>query len=1518
MRRSTVSIIILIGIIISFLGTLCAITNGEPEGQSGCISLDKTEYLRGEQMRVTWVGSSGYTDNAWISIIPSSAPHTEEGADAVNGAWEYIGKKSGGTSTYSAPEMLGPYDFRMFDGDDPNTAKEICSVPFTVIPRPPGPSNCITLNKASYLRGEPMIVSWIGSSTYADNAWISIIPSSAPHTEEGADDVNLAWEQIGKKPGGTSNYTAPDTLGSYDFRMFDGDDAGKSAEICSVTFNVVPRQPGPANCITLDKTSYLPNEKMKVTWIGDPSFSDNAWISIIPSDAPHTEDGADAVNGAWEYIGKKPGGISEYTAPGTPGSYDFRMFDGDAPEKSIEICSVSFTVLSSEPAVEVTSPPPPSVVPVSPAPTAIPPGGDAGFWINNHKYQWSNWNLAVVQNGPPVIRTAFTIKNPVSVTYLDSYHWNNGQGVTHPISLTLAGDKGIEYGPFELTGSEGMGGVKDAIWSRGFDSGVLVLPAGTYEVIDSDPSTWSNNPQSDYAGFFGINWEPITGTDPTVLPNPSDGENPGFWINNHEYQWSNWNIAVVQNGPPSKKTNFVIKNPVSVTYIDSYHWNNGQGVRYPISLTFARDDGTEYGPFELMGSEGMGGVKDAIWSRGFDSGELVLPAGTYEVIDSDPSTWSHNAQSENAGFFGINWKPVSGIVPTNQPNQPTGKLHADWIAYDANVPAPAKVRFYDASPGHDDGTITRHLWDFGDGQTSEEIDPAHNFENGGNYTVTMTIFSGNIQDSKTGTVEIYNTVKADFTADILTGTPPLTVHFTDLSTGEKTREWNFYGQERSTEKNPVYTFNFAGIYSPRLDVWGPGGSDHLIKTDYIVLSPRVDFNADVTEGNASLKVSFTPNASYSTDRGQPTFTWDFGDGSSSMELFPTHTYTQAGTYAVTLTIKGVEGTGLKTKKDFITVKPRAHYLPDPQYGWAPLTVRFKDYSTGEPDSYEYNFDDGTTSTEKDPEHTYNKAGAYVPSLTIKKDDFTDTLNMIGVCCSPGSYHNGQIIVMPVANFTPSVTSGSAPLTVSFTDMSQGSPDEISWTFGDGVGTSTEKNPSYTFNSAGTYTVVQKVQTGELVHTKSITIVVKESTAPVFTIKSSSGNGGTINPTGDVSVVRGKDQSFSFTPDIGYALDELIVDGDPIDTPGNSYTFSQVNKAYIIAVTFKPEIVPPPPSPVFTIKSSSGSGGIITPAGEVSVPGGKDQKFSFTPDAGYMLDVLTVDGKTVTNPGNSYTFSQVNKAHIIAVTFKPEIVTPPPSPVFIISSSSGKGGAIAPAGEVSVIKGEDQKFSFTADSGYILDVLKVDGKTIDNPGNSYTFSQVNKAHIIAVTFRKSGDSGNGEYSTIEQTVVDLINQERTSRGLTPYVRDPFLDKVSQYHTNTGITKGWREGKDCAKGNWKGACAHLDWDNRVPDDRATLLGYPIPVHKLEGGCNMSYIGENCYQMSGYPDSEVPGIAVDGWMQSPGHRAAILDHPAIDNGNSACACNNKKVSCTFTKIGINVGKTADGTWYLTTNFA
>ncbi len=140
--------------------------------------------------------------------------------------------------------------------------------------------------------------------------------------------------------------------------------------------------------------------------------------------------------------------------------------------------------------------------------------------------------------------------------------------------------------------------------------------------------------------------------------------------------------------------------------------------------------------------------------------------------------------------------------------------------------------------------------------------------------------------------------------------------------------------------------------------------------------------------------------------------------------------------------------------------PSADFSATPTSGCAPLTVNFTDQSTGDIDSWSWDFGDGGTSSAQNPSYTYNTVGTYTVTLTVTGPGGSDTATKTDYI---------TVSTTPTADFVGSPTSGDAPLTVSFTDQSTGVPTSWSWDFGDG-GTSTAQNPSYTYNTAGTYTV----------------------------------------------------------------------------------------------------------------------------------------------------------------------------------------------------------------------------------------------------------------------------------------------------------------------------------------------------------------------------------------------------------------------------------------------------------------
>jgi hypothetical protein len=109
---------------------------------------------------------------------------------------------------------------------------------------------------------------------------------------------------------------------------------------------------------------------------------------------------------------------------------------------------------------------------------------------------------------------------------------------------------------------------------------------------------------------------------------------------------NNWNVAAVHNDPWCEPR-FTISQPHHITYIDTYHWNNGSGTPGGGTIGLVADDGTVYGPWQVSSTQPVYQAEQAIWIVNPDT---TIPAGSYVVRDSDPSTWSHNGESGGCGF----------------------------------------------------------------------------------------------------------------------------------------------------------------------------------------------------------------------------------------------------------------------------------------------------------------------------------------------------------------------------------------------------------------------------------------------------------------------------------------------------------------------------------------------------------------------------------------------------------------------------------------------------------------------------------------------------------------------------------------------------------------------------------------------------------------------------------------------------------------------------------------------------
>lgn len=365
-----------------------------------------------------------------------------------------------------------------------------------------------------------------------------------------------------------------------------------------------------------------------------------------------------------------------------------------------------------------------------------------------------------------------------------------------------------------------------------------------------------------------------------------------------------------------------------------------------------------------------------------------------------------------------------------------------------------------------------YLWDFGDGNASSSLNPAHTYATSGTYDVTLTLTNGcgDIVITEQVTVQRPAPEVVFTTLDSTQGCAPLTVTFLNQSINAVNYQWTFAGGTPSTsnDENPTVTYDSPGTYTVQLIASNESGIATGSQENYIeVLSgPSGNFSTTTDE----LTAQFT-----STTNNVDTYLWEFGDGMTSSSPTPIHTYATNGTFTVSLTISNECGTEVFTQE--ITVQqpaPQAAFTSvNPAIGCAPLTVTYVNQSLNA-ESYAWTFPGGVpeTSTLPNPTVTYLDAGVYDVILVATNQtgsSTSETQNLVEVLPSPaGSFSYTSDLL--TAQFSSSVTN----------------TDNYLWEFGDGE-TSTDPNPSHTYNMGGTYSVSLSISNdcGTIVITQEI-------------------------------------------------------------------------------------------------------------------------------------------------------------------------------------------------------------------------------------------------------------------------------------------------------------------------------------------------------------------------------------------------------------------------------------------------
>jgi gliding motility-associated-like protein len=361
------------------------------------------------------------------------------------------------------------------------------------------------------------------------------------------------------------------------------------------------------------------------------------------------------------------------------------------------------------------------------------------------------------------------------------------------------------------------------------------------------------------------------------------------------------------------------------------------------------------------------------------------------------------------------------------------------------------------------GNLTQFNWNLGNGQISNQQNAPYNYNSPGLYNVTLTaITSDGCASSATQPFQVYSIPNAQFSAPQTCH--PLPVVFTNSTTIQNssvsTWQWSFGDGNTSNQASPQHVYGIHGIYNATLIAIGPGGcSDTATQTVNVPPTPVAQFTLPPACG---LTNTFTNQSSILPPGQIVTHQWSFGDGNSSGATSPTNSYTNPGTYNVSLITVSDQGCRDTLVRSFTTyaIPVAAFTAPQTCFG-LPLTVT--DQTTIQNSNliaWNWNMGDGTVLGQQNFNYNYASHGTYPITLIVTGEGgCTDTLTQ-------------QVVIppKPVAGFVlPKNCGMPTPLQNTSTISAPGSIVTNLWSFGDG-NTSNQTNPLHVYGSDGQYVI----------------------------------------------------------------------------------------------------------------------------------------------------------------------------------------------------------------------------------------------------------------------------------------------------------------------------------------------------------------------------------------------------------------------------------------------------------------
>ncbi|MDX5320509.1 MAG: PKD domain-containing protein, partial [Bacteroidota bacterium] len=368
------------------------------------------------------------------------------------------------------------------------------------------------------------------------------------------------------------------------------------------------------------------------------------------------------------------------------------------------------------------------------------------------------------------------------------------------------------------------------------------------------------------------------------------------------------------------------------------------------------------------------------------------------------------------------------------------------------------------------GSMT-HAWTFGDGNSSTSTSPTHSYGSYGNYTVKLVSTADNgCSDSTTRVMRIFPDPVAAYSVNDSTqcynGHAFVITNNSSVASGSLSYSWDFSDGNSSTLASPTKTYTSLGTYTVWLIVNSSDGCSDTTSHEMAVFanptaSFTVDDSAQCFDGH---QINLTNGSSIST--GSLTHLWTFGDGNSSTSNNPSHTYASSGSYSVKLVSTGANACAdSMTKMVEIYPQPNAAFtLNDSTQCFDGHSFIITNNSTVASGSmtYDWNFDDGDTSTAAAPTKSYGGFGNFDIRLLVSTSNG----------CIDSVIQRAYVFAEPTAAFSINDTFQCLDSNVfAFSDDSQLGSGSLSydWNFGDGT-TSSINSPYKSYLTPGNYVV----------------------------------------------------------------------------------------------------------------------------------------------------------------------------------------------------------------------------------------------------------------------------------------------------------------------------------------------------------------------------------------------------------------------------------------------------------------